>query len=269
VKKTSYITSSKEAEAVNDVRKDYFETFMPDIIKWGKVTDTSTIVDVPCGTGGMVKLLRDKGLCKFAYLVDINAAIIDAARKAVPRDAEYIVADAAQIESVVPKGVDTIICLNGFHIYIDEKEAFLEGCMQLLSSGGRLIFDVSTLGLNDDSRQYVDRHAALMRERATKLGSETTLPIDADQQLLDRYAEMAKSHNLRLMDMHYVEAMVPIARYNLATTKIPGRLRPRFPQLADDETRVKLFLDASEQAQRETQVAQVKHSRVFYVLEKS
>jgi SAM-dependent methyltransferase len=265
--KTSYVESSKEAEAVNDQRKGYVEMFAPNIEKWGNLTAESILVDVPCGTGGMVKMLRDKGLCKLVYLVDINPAMVDSARKAVPGDAEYILADAAQIGSVVPAGVDAITCLNGLDIYIEEKDAFLKGCYDILNTGGRLIFDVTALGLNDSTIRYVDRHAELMREGAAKLGSEAHLPTNPDQQRLDGYTEMAKSHGFQLVDMHYVEDMVPLERYNRATEKIPGRLRSRFPQL-DDQARIKLFLDASEQAQRETQTSQVKHSRVFYVLEK-
>lgn len=267
MKKTSYITSSEEAKAVATVRKDYFETFTPKVIEWGNISPESVIVDIPCGTGDLVRLMRERSLCEFAYLIDINPTMVDAAREAVPERASYTVADAGQISAVVAQQVDAVVCLNGLHIYIDEKDAFLNGCYKILKPGGRLIFDVSTMGLNHDSRRYLDRHDALMREKASLLGSEAILPPYADQQMIDSYAEMAKTAGFDLVDMHYIEKVIDIAKFNDSTVNIPGRLRSRFPQL-DDAARVKLFTETSDQAQQETGLSTVKHTRVFYVLEK-
>jgi len=268
VKKTTYTTSLNEAAGVNDARKGYVDAFADNLIGWGGITAESTHLDVPCGTGNMVERMREKGKIGMAYLSDINPAMLDAAQQAVPDRARYVLADAADIGTVMPEQVDSITSLNGFHIYIDEKDAFLGGCHDILKPGGRLIFDVSTMGLDNDSRRLLERHDALMRDGAARLGSEAHLPVHADQPLLDSYADMAQSHGLTLVGKHVTEKFIDYAKFEESTVKIPGRLRPRFPQL-DDEQRMELFLNASRQAQAETGVTSVLHSRAFFVLEKA
>jgi len=264
---TEYVQSSQEAAAVADVRRGYVENYADKLIEWAEITPESIHADLPCGTGDMVRRFREKGGIGLAYLADINPSMLEAAERAVPERAEYVQTDGADVGLAIPKGIDSITCLNGFHIYIEGKDRFLAGCFDILKPGGRLVFDVSTMGLNHDSRRFLDRHDELMREGAARLGSEAHLPPYADQATLDGYSDMAVRHGFTVVAKHSFEVINDIAKFENDTTKIPGRLRSRFPEL-DDEARLQLFMDASKQAQAETGLTNVKHSRVFYVLEK-
>jgi ubiquinone/menaquinone biosynthesis C-methylase UbiE len=264
---TEYVQSSEEAAAVADVRQGYVATYADKLVEWAEITPVSTHVDLPCGAGDMLQRIREKGGIGLAYLADINSSMLEAAERAVPERAMYVQTDGAHVGSAIPKGVDSISCLNGFHIYIEGKDQFLAGCFDILKPGGRLVLDVSTMGLNHDSRRFLDRHDELMREGAVRLGTEAHLPPYADQTTLDAYSDMAARHGFTLVAKHFFEVINDIAKFESDTTKIPGRLRSRFPEL-EDKARLQFFMDASKQAQEETGLAKVKHSRVFYVLEK-
>jgi len=100
---------------------------------------------------------------------------------------------------------------------------------------------------------------------AGSLGSEVNLPRRADQSVIDGYVSMCRSHGFTLLGRHLITRERPISIENEKTLKIPGRMRPRFPQL-DDATIRRLFLEASAQAQSDTGVTTLVKSRVFFIL---
>ena len=268
MKQLEYITSLNEAAAVTAVRQSYVNEHADQLIDWIDMTADSVHLDLPCGAGGMMQRIREKGYMGFTYLADINPAMLEAASLAVPERAAYILTDAVEVASAIPEKVDSITTLNGFHIYIDEKQAFLNGCAEVLRPGGKMIFDVSTMSLNHPSKALLDRHDELMREGAADLGSTANLPSYAQQGDLEQYAEMASQAGLTVIGRHVVEKMIPIKNFEDATIQIPGRLRSRFPGLSDQQ-RAGLFLETSARAQIETGHTGVPHTRLFYTLRKS
>jgi ubiquinone/menaquinone biosynthesis C-methylase UbiE len=268
--KEQYIQSNDEAKGVNESRSYYVTAFADKIAKWAQITPDSVVVDVPCGTGNMAQAIHEKGLGAKYYMVDINASMIDAAKEAMPGNQHvFIESDAARIASVIDEdSTDAVMCLNGLHIYIDDKEAFINGCFKILHTQGRLVVDVSTMGLGHPSRQYLDRHDELMREMAAAQGSTTDFPIYPDEATFENYASLITKAGFKLVDTVYEEEIIPIAKFNHSMELIPGRLRPRIPDLPDDASRLKIFLDASKQAQEELGMDSVKHTRVFFVAEK-
>lgn len=262
-----YVESEEEVLRVSKVRSAYIKTYMPKIAEWASLNSDSSIIDVPCGTGDMSKALFENNFAKYIYLIDINSNMTDAAMLKLKSVSKSIVGDASDIEHLIDLKVDAVICLNGFHNYIDRKEDFISGCKKVLRSQGRLIFDVSTLGLNHHSYDYVKTQDNIIRELVKKRGQDTNLPVWANQDIIEAYKQMLIDSGFNIIALHQFDSMKTINIYNDETAKIPGRLRSRLPGLNDKE-RISIFLEASKQAQALTNISDLLHTRVFYVAEK-
>ena len=171
-----YVKNEKETETVSAVRKDYVKKYADFLIDKGHIQEGRIVVDIPCGTGDMAKAITEKVNVGRFILIDLNKNMVESAKKKVMKNATFIVGDAGDIGSLVNFKVDTIICLNGFHQYISQKESFLEGCNKILKKNGRLILDISTRGLNDEyTRDFLSKQRAETIMLSKKHNTKTQL----------------------------------------------------------------------------------------------
>ena len=267
--KTGYVTNQKEAAKVSEVRRKYFDEYASLLAKWGNLNSNSVFVDVPCGTGEMTKTLADNGFGKKFYLVDINPEMVEAAKANVQKNAVFIVSDAAEIKTKIKEKVDAIFCLNGFHIYIDNKEKFLRGCFSVLKPGGVLIFDVSTKGIGDaHSKAFLEAESREMNRLAVKAGVLAKFPSWPDETDIEKYRLMAMKNGLVVNETISVDTWIPVGELKNSTLKIPGRLRPWLPGISDKE-RISMYIKAHDVAKNEVKIKTIKHNRVFFVAKKT
>jgi SAM-dependent methyltransferase len=93
------------------------------------------VVDLCCGDG-----LFTAPLCEIAsrlYAIDTDPKMLDRARELVPgeMDCEFIVADAMNIETVVPEPVDYVFFANTFH-GVSDKTGLSRAVAAVLKPGG-------------------------------------------------------------------------------------------------------------------------------------
>jgi len=268
VGKAGYVTSQKEASKVSEVRRKYFDEYASLLVKWGNLNSNSVFVDVPCGTGEMTKTLADNGFGKKFYLMDINPEMVESAKRNVKKNGTFILSDAVEIKAKIKEKVDAIFCLNGFHIYIEDKEKFLKGCFNVLKPGGTLIFDVSTKGIGDaHSQAFLEAESKEMQRLAQKAGVVTKFPSWPDENDISKYRLMAIKSGLIVDETISVDKWVPVEDLKKSTLKIPGRLRPWLPGISDVK-RISMYTQAHDFARNEVNIKTIKHNRVFFVAKK-
>ena len=163
------VKNKKEVEIVSQFRKNYVKEYVNFLIKKGNIKQGKVIVDIPCGTGDMAKAITEKVNVEKFVVIDINKNMVKSAKEKIINNVLAIVGDAGDIENLIDFKVDTIICLNGFHQYINRKEDFLRGCEKILNKKGRLIFDISTRGLDDE---YTRKFFQSQRKEIMSLSKE-------------------------------------------------------------------------------------------------
>ncbi len=269
--KSSYVKSAQEVTQVSEVRKGYFQEYAGILAQWGRLTSDSVFVDVPCGTGEMVKELVRRGFGRKFYAIDINADMIQAAQASlelVSNAGTFILGDAGDIADLVPEKVDAIFCLNGFHIYLDRKEDFLRGCFAMLKPGGYLIFDVSTKGIRDQiSQDFLEAEKGEFARLALEAGTTSQRPLWSNEQSLEAYRSLAMVHGFVVDETISIDKYMTTDEVVQSTIKIPGRLRPWLPGISD-EKRMEIFQNAHNYAVKETGITTVKHNRIFFIAKK-
>ena len=258
LERSSYIKNQQEANQVSEVRRGYVEDYAALLVQWGKLTKQSVIVDIPCGTGVMSRALAERGFGGSFVLIDINAEMIKAAQECMaemPQKFVYKIGDASDIGILVDEAADAIFCLNGFHIYIEQKEKFLEGCYQRLKPGGVLIFDVSTRGIGDKvSRDFLYAQSAELKRLVEGVGETNNLPSWPDESLMNSYRRMAMECGFTVNQTLSIDTWKPIDEVINETLQIPGRLRKWFPDLLEDQ-RLKFYREASATAKDATGIS--------------
>jgi len=260
-----------ETVGVTQVRAGYVSEFSPKLIEWAGLTSQSVIVDAPCGTGDMSSAIEAQGIGRMFYLLDVNKTQLQAAQTKMPENKTTLIqADASDIGRAIPAGVDGILTLNAFDIYVPGKPSYLSGCSELLNKDGRLVFDVATFAIGEESGRFMQAHDQELTRMAAEQGAETRLPKHPDQAQLDTYAEMVGRHGLTLLNTVTVQTRVPVETYNNDTRLIPGRLRPRIvgPTITTDQQRVDLFVSSSKRAAEQTAVSTLTNTRVFFIARK-
>lgn len=271
MQQTEYVKNKKEAAKVSVVRKEYFEEFSSLLVEYGKLKRDSVFVDVPCGTGEMTKTILKKSVGKKAYLIDINSEMIKVAEKFVLGQSPNSickVGDAGDIGAIVSEKVDTVFCLNGFHIYFDRKEEFLKGVHKILKPEGIFIFDVSTQGIDDKlSKDFLKIEAEVISRLARKNGIAYTLPRWPDKRLLNTYRELVMKQGFFIEKTVTIDTWKPIDEVIKNTVSIPGRLRARLPGISD-ALRISMYTEATRIAKKRTGITMIKHTRVFFIAKK-
>lgn len=263
-----YVKDKKEVEIVSEVRKNYVERYSDFLIKNGNIKDGAIVVDVPCGTGDMAKAITEKVSVGNFILIDLNKNMIESAKEKAINKATFIVGDASDIETIVDLKVDAIICLNGFHQYISRQTDFLNGCKKILKKNGRLVFDVSTRGLNDE---YTKNFFQYQREEVIKLSKECNvkaqLPIWPNKEILKKYKDMILKTGLKLIEEKEFISSRTVSEILSDAITIPGRSRPWIPDL--DYNKRKVILKKSiENTIEKLGKNKIEHNRIFFIAEK-
>ena len=264
----NYVKTKEEVNIVSQVRKKYVNEFSDFLIKEGKIGFGSIVLDIPCGTGDMSKLIKNKTNAKKFILLDINKNMINSAREKLGKGNLFIIGDAGSVGKLVKEKVDVIICLNGFNQYIDRKKNFLEGCKNILKANGRLIFDVSTRGLND--RYTRDFFRLLEREIdsfAKKYESRYTPPTWPDEKLLGKYSEMILGCGLKLLKKEEFASWKTIEKDLESSIKISGRSRPWLKGMSYKK-RKEAFIESIRGVIDKIGKKKLEHNRIFFVVGK-
>ena len=266
IEKNRYVQSPEEVKRVGKVRSGYFQEFSDLLIKYGELGAEDIIVDAPCGNGGMTQALISKNIGRKYYLVDINQDMLESARELVPEKSEFILADVVNLDSVISEQVDAILCLNGFDIYIDQKEKFLKNAKKILKKDGLLIFDVSTRGLDDEvSLSFLNYLKEEMEELAIKANIKAKINPWPDRKTLSRYRDMVSKSGLTLEKTFLDERWQKISDFVDNTIQIQGRLRPMLPNMIDEE-RIELYKRATDTARKKSGIKLLNQTRMFFII---
>ncbi len=263
-----YVKSEKETEIVSKFRADYFKKYSTFLIRKGLINKNSIIVDVPCGTGGMSKEISKKINPKKFILMDINPEMIKASKKNLSSKNTFIVGDAGNIGNLIKEQVDTIICLNGFHQYIERKKDFLKGCSKILKKGGIFIFDISTRGLNDNyTKDFFKIQEKELARFVKKYNTKLSFPKWSDEKLLIRYEKMILKCGLNLLEKKEFITWKSIKDILEDSIKIPGRSRPWMKGL-DYKKRRKAFVYAIRSTVDKIGKNKIENNRIFFIIKK-
>ena len=119
------------------------EAALIDRIIRGASRRAATLLEVACGTGGIIALLATR------YQVsglDISPAMLGAARAKLPGETPLYLADMSNFN--LSKSFDAIVCVyHGINHLLDfsDWESFFDCAYRHLNGGGVLIFDMITL----------------------------------------------------------------------------------------------------------------------------
>lgn len=175
---------------------DWWQALWPDprsILDKMGVESGMIVVDLCCGDGLFTAILC--GIASRVYAIDINPELVNRARTLVAQKTastcEFIVADAMDIQVVVPELVDYVFLANTFH-GVPDKEGLARAVAAILKPHGRF--------------GIVNWHA-LPRERTVVLGQprgpKTEMRMTPDDVqvvvepagfVLDRIVELPPSH---------------------------------------------------------------------------
>ena len=263
-----YVKSEKETEIVSKFRENYFKEYSTFLIRKGLINEGSIIVDVPSGTGGMSKEISKKINPKKFILMDINPEMIKASKKNLSSKNTFIVGDAGDIGNLIKEKVDNIICLNGFHQYIERKRDFLRSCSKILKKKGILIFDISTMGLNDNyTKDFFKTQEEELAKFVKKYNAKLSLPKWPDKKLLTKYEKMILKCGLNLLEKKEFITWKSIENVRGDSIKIRGRSRLWMKSL-NYEKRKEAFIQSTKSTVSKIGKSKIEHNRIFFIIQK-
>lgn len=262
-----YVKNKKEVEIVSEVRKDYVKNYADLLIEKGNIKENDIVVDIPCGTGDMAKTIAERVKIGKFVLIDINENMVESAKEKVS-NAIPIVGDAGDIGTLINFKVDTIISLNGFHQYIDRKKDFLQGCKKILKKNGRLIFDISTRGLNNEyTRNFFQNQIKEVISLSKKHKVNIQFPMWPDNKILEEYSDMVFNSGLEVIEKVEFTSFKTVADILSDAITIPGRSRPWIPGL-NYEKRKDILTHSIEKTAKKLGEHPIEHNRIFFIAEK-
>lgn len=130
-----YLTFEDEYRGSRGNVKDRLRVYLPSLAERG-ITDR--ILDIGCGRGEWLELLRDESFA--ARGIDVNKVMIEACRT---RGLDVTEADAiAHLRSLPPDGLRLITSFHLVeHLELETLLAFLDECLRVLAPGGLLILE--------------------------------------------------------------------------------------------------------------------------------
>ncbi len=141
------------------------------ILKNIDIDDKTTILDLGCGDGRILKKLRNSNSNNILYGLDISEKMLEIARSKNIEKCEFSLGDS----SYLPYGdgsIDLIICLNSFHHY-SNPGLTLKEIKRILSSDGRVIIgDIFTLPV---IREIINLYLPYSRSGDYKMYSKRSL----------------------------------------------------------------------------------------------
>lgn len=148
---------------------NYLQRLSPQIVAKAKSWGCDSVLDVGCGTGSLLTLLRDSEV-KVAG-VDISPRMIEEAKKRLGNEVDLRVADSESL----PWQVETfslVVCVGSFHHYPAPLKALSE-MRRVLKRNGHLIIADPTLPIL--IRQLANLFIGFSGEGATRMYSGTEL----------------------------------------------------------------------------------------------
>jgi len=107
-----------------------------EIIQQTNPNQKSIILDVGCGTGNHVSLMKEKGYNIIG--IDNSKYMIKKAREKYS-DCNFKIADVLQNNIFYTNSFTHILCLNLTFYYIEDKDLFFKNCFAWLKPGGYLV----------------------------------------------------------------------------------------------------------------------------------
>ena len=263
------VKNKKEVEIVSQFRKNYVKEYVNFLIKKGNIKQGKVIVDIPCGTGDMAKAITEKVNVEKFVVIDINKNMVKSAKEKIINNVLAIVGDAGDIGNLIDFKVDTIICLNGFHQYINRKEDFLRGCEKILNKKGRLIFDISTRGLDDEyTRKFFQSQRKEIMSLSKEYNITTQFPTWPNDSILKNYRKMIFDSGLKLLDENEFTTFKTVSQILSDAITIPGRSRPWIPGL-NYKKRKDIIKKSIEKTTEKLGKHKIEYNRIFFILEKT
>lgn len=99
---------------------------------------TQTILDVGCGRGGAVNMIKELYPDTTVIGVDYNQENINFCRETFP-DKQFIVDDAESLSNIRDNSIDIVTNIESSHCYIN-KDQFLDSVLRVLKPGGWLVW---------------------------------------------------------------------------------------------------------------------------------
>jgi predicted TPR repeat methyltransferase len=170
------VPGDQRTDPVLDEARAYFDAFADDYdeaaveSEWaadrplvdalGRIRPVRTALDLACGTGSTLAVLRDAWADAALTGVDLSAAMVERARSRVP-SARVVQADANSYASSAVERFDLVTSVGGFE-FVDDLPGLLHAVRRIVRPGGHLVFTYEPLiaGWEPQSRR-----------RETNLGS--------------------------------------------------------------------------------------------------
>jgi 2-polyprenyl-3-methyl-5-hydroxy-6-metoxy-1,4-benzoquinol methylase len=121
----------------------YFSTARREILPF-LPEKVSRLLDLGCGTGATVALVKEARAVEWAGGVELEAGSAEAARKICDRVWEGDAADLAFAAEIAPASLDLVLCLDVLEHIIDPW-AVVRRLSPLLAPGGRLIVSLPNI----------------------------------------------------------------------------------------------------------------------------
>lgn len=122
--------------------KAYFETARQDILPMFPQDGVDCVLEVGCGNGATLRMLKDRGLAKEVHGMELMEEIAQEAQSKVDR---VFVGNAVELmPSLAPEEYDIVLCLDVLEHLIDPW-SFVEHLQVVLKPGGCLIASIPNL----------------------------------------------------------------------------------------------------------------------------
>ncbi len=114
------------------------------LITFADMTPDSIVVDLACGTGlTTLEILKRFPAIKKIYAIDFSRDMITTAQNIINATAvTFIVADAQDIDTVVPEKVDNVVCNSAFWQF-PHHEKVITAISHILRDDGTVIFNLN------------------------------------------------------------------------------------------------------------------------------
>lgn len=182
----------KQAAVYDETETAFYSKFpkisCTDVAKRFSEIKFSKLLDVGCGTGYLINLLRDRSDAVF-YGLDLSPEMIKVARKKLG-ESVYLAEGSALTLPYDDSVFDVVTCVQSFHHYPDPTKAMKEA-YRVTANGGRYILsDTGVGGLG----QWIDNHlmfklmnsgdyAAYSRHDIEKMMRQAGFEIETSEQL--------------------------------------------------------------------------------------
>jgi 2-polyprenyl-3-methyl-5-hydroxy-6-metoxy-1,4-benzoquinol methylase len=129
-------------QAYQSKHRAYFETVRQDILPLFPQAGVDCVLEVGCGNGATLQMLKDRGLAKEVHGIELMEVIAQEAQSQVDH---VFVGNAVELmPSLAPEKYDVVLCLDVLEHLVDPW-SFLEQLQGVLKPGGCLIASIPNL----------------------------------------------------------------------------------------------------------------------------